>query len=172
MPSNLDDVYETRRENLSRLLKEPGAKTQLAARLGASQSHITHLLKPPNAASARAIREETARQIEQIMGLANGALDRASSGTDLVVSDGKGRVHLIEANDAALLEDSFRVVIEANDAALLEDSFRVVIEALSVRGLQIPPEKAAKMARLVYEQARATGAVDPALVSSLIGLMS
>lgn len=90
MPSTLD-VYETRRANLTKLLQEPGSKTQLAARLGASQSHITHLLKPPSAASARAIREETARQIEEIMGLAMGQLDKPAFQSDMIHTDAQGR---------------------------------------------------------------------------------
>jgi hypothetical protein len=201
MPTTLDDVYETRRENLTRLLREPGAKTQLAARLGASQSHITHLLKPPTAASARAIREETARQIEEIMGLAMGQLDRPSLNFDQAKIDAdKGRVLLVHEGqrkpfvksaeqwqqeqrlapvsrtDARNFYDPAEMqqlaAVHKADPALLEDAFRLVLEAIIERGEQIPAEKAAKMARVVYEQALATGKVDTALVGSLINLMT
>lgn len=161
MPTALDDVYETRRENLTRLLREPGAKTQLAARLGASQSHITHLLKPPSAQSARAIREETARQIEEIMGLAMGQLDKPMQ-ADMSIRAPDGRIVLVEMKHTQ----------QADPAQVLEEAFRQVLETLSERDLTIPPEKAAKMARVVYEQALVAGKVDPSLVSTLIGLMT
>lgn len=165
------DVYETRRENLSRLLQQPGAKTQLAARLGASQSHITHLLKPPSAASARAIREETARQIEEIMGLAMGQLDKPvrDSGSDFTVLD---PVHGLMHMDVK--RSSVRNQITHGsppDPALLEEAFKIVLDALLSQRVQVPSEKAAKMARLVYEQAQVTGKVDPSLVLTLINLM-
>lgn len=68
-------IYDIRRENLNHLTKEQGAKTQLALRLGVSQARITHLLKAegPN---ARRITTDQARELEQIMGLSSGALDR------------------------------------------------------------------------------------------------
>lgn len=68
-------VYDVRRENLNRLLKEQGAKTQLAIRLGVSQARITHLLKDPDSPNARRITTDQARELEQIMGLSSGALD-------------------------------------------------------------------------------------------------
>lgn len=172
------DVYETRRENLSRLLKEPGAKTQLAARLGASQSHITHLLKPPSAASARAIREETARQIEAIMGLAMGQLDQPSvnlSSDHLTTARreaAKGRALMVRDVPAALVEARNQLVHSRPvDPALVEEAFRQVLDALTEQQARVPSDKAAKMARLVYEQAQVTGKVDPSLVLSLIHLM-
>lgn len=170
MPTTLD-VYETRRENLSRLLQEPGAKTQLAARLGASQSHITHLLKPPTAASARAIREETARQIEEIMGLAMGQLDQPTR--EGGVAEIKRSPVRKDPDAMALVEVRNQLVhAAAPDPALLEAAFKLVIDALMEQQVRVPSDKAAKMARLVYEQAQVTGKVDPSLVLTLINLMS
>jgi hypothetical protein len=174
MPHTLDDVYETRRENLTRLLREPGAKTQLAVRLGASQSHITHLLKPPSAASARAIREETARQIEQIMGLAMGQLDQPVKGADVVLTDPGGQVTLVEAKTKSISQ-IYSTNSEEDSAIrpeLLEQAFRLVLDTLAKHKMQVPSEKAAKLARVVYEQALVTGKADPALVLTLINLMS
>lgn len=174
MPPTLD-VYETRRENLSRLLQEPGAKTQLASRMGASQSHITHLLKPPSAASSRAIREETARQIEEIMGLAMGQLDRPSANlSDAYPEAAKGRTLMVREAQAATLTQARNQIAHSMqpDPALLEEAFKIVLDALSEQRVQVPSEKAAKMARLVYEQAQVTGKVDPALVLTLINLLS
>lgn len=171
MPPTLD-VYETRRENLSRLLQEPGAKTQLAARLGASQSHITHLLKPPSAASARAIREETARQIEEIMGLAMGQLDKPArdSGADFTVLDPVHGVMHLETKMVHPVK-AIREQLPQPDPALLEAAFKVVLDALREQRVDVPSEKAAKMARVVYEHALVSGIVDRSLVLTLINLM-
>ena len=56
-----DTVYDTRRENLRRLLQHRGAKTALAVRLGTSQSYISHAIRDPDDSAARLIHEDTAR---------------------------------------------------------------------------------------------------------------
>jgi hypothetical protein len=173
------DVYETRRENLNRLLKEPGSKTQLATRLGTSQSHITHLLKPPTAPSSRAIREETARAIEEIMGLEHGRLDqpdlvlyRQGHPTQVIEIKKSPARQLAEHTDTFMRASLQPAAAPAKDAALLEEAFKLVLESLQERQLQLPADKTAKMARLVYEQGRATGRIDPSLVLSLLSLMA
>lgn len=165
MPTIIEDVYETRRANLTQLLKEPGAKTQLAARMGASQSHITHLLKPPAAASARAIREETARQIEEIMGLAMGQLDKPAAPVLSDIRRSPVRQELVDGRNQIAHGTPV-------NSEVLELAFKLVIDALMEQQVRVPSEKAAKMARIVYEQAQVTGKVDPALVLTLINLMS
>lgn len=174
MPQTIDDIYETRRQNLTNLLREPGAKTQLASRLGSSQAHITHLLKPPTAASARAIREETARQIEDIMGLDRGRLDQPNANLGAARTDAaKGRALIVKETQSAVLIDARNQIAHgAPDPALLEEAFKQVLEALQQRELQLPADKTAKMARLVYEQGLATGRIDPSLVLSLLSLMA
>lgn len=68
-------VYDARRANLTELLKEKGAKTALALKLGTTQPFISHMLRDPKEKTARPIHEDMARQIERELGLADGALD-------------------------------------------------------------------------------------------------
>lgn len=68
-------TYDVRRENLARLLEHPGAKTQLAVRLGVSQARVSHMLRDPALPNSRRITTDQARELEQIMDLPKGALD-------------------------------------------------------------------------------------------------
>lgn len=136
-------VYEQRRENLTRLLSEPGAKTALAIKLNATQAHVTHLLKPPGAKSARPIHEDTARAVETAMGLSPGELDR-------------------EPGAAPPLPQN---------TALLEESVRLVIAVAAESHAKLVADKTAAIVRLVYEHSLSAGTVDPAFVAQLVKLM-
>lgn len=169
MHKTLDDVYETRRENLTKVLQHPGAKTQLATRLGTSQAHITHLLKPPSAASARQIREETARQIEQVIGLEPKALDRPA---DFVVNTANG-VMVVEVKKSprrsteAFTAPGANVELPlAHQMSLLEAAVAAVVSTEGATGLA--PEKMAKLARMVFEHALASGSIDRTYVRNLV----
>lgn len=139
-------VYEIRRENLARLLSEPGAKTALAIKLGVTQARITHLLKPIGSKGSRPIHEDQARQIESIIGLTPRALDQDPEAP---------------ASSSPLQVDS----------RLLEDSVRSVISAAADAHSKLVADKAAAIVRLVYEHSRTLGRVDPAYVAQLVKLM-
>jgi hypothetical protein len=160
------DVHETRRANLTKLLEHKGAKTQLAERLGTNSSHITHLLKPPTAASARLIREETARQIEEVMGLTPGTLDKPPTGRpDLTVTTSRGTV-VMETKPPAAPERDARDFLFMQSAAfppLFETALREVMDAMPGIGA----EKTANMVRLVLENARLSGQVDRNFIEAL-----
>jgi DNA-binding transcriptional regulator YdaS (Cro superfamily) len=87
-------VYDIRRENLQRLLEEPGSKTALALKLDVVPGRITHMLT-----GHRKIHEDTARAIEGALGLSARQLDcePGSASTDAVDFD-----MLIEAVAVAL----------------------------------------------------------------------
>lgn len=138
-------VYEIRRENLTGLLSEPGAKTALAIKLGVSQARITHLLKP-SGPGARPIHEDQARQIEQIMGLPPRALDHDPNAPPVARGNG-------------------------DNTALIEESVRAVIAAAAEAHAKLVAEKAAAIVRLVYEHSKPLGYVDPAFVQQLVKLM-
>jgi hypothetical protein len=152
------EIHETRRLNLLSRLTEKGARTQLALRLGTNQAHITHLLKPPTAASHRAIREETARQIEDVMGWSMGALDTR-----------EGEERLVPMPEG--IEHTERRAAPPVDPELLEESVRTVISVASETHSNLLAEKAAGLVRIVYEHSRSTGKVDPAFVAQLVKLM-
>lgn len=139
-------VYDIRRENLTRLLSERGAKTQLALRLDTTQAHITHMLKPEGQAS-RAIHEDKARQIETVLGLPPYALDTPAGGP------------------------SPRRPAPVVDEALLEESVRVVILAAAEAHATLVADKTAGIVRMVYDNAKPSGRVDPAFVLQLVKLM-
>lgn len=140
-------VYEARRENLAKLMAHKGAKTQLAERLGTTQAHITHLLKPTGAQSARPIHEETARQIEAAIGLPAGELD-------------KGAVYARPAPKLAPV-----------DLDMLEHSVKAVLAEVAATHAKLTDEKTASAVRLVHDHSLALGHVDPAFVTQLIKLM-
>ena len=138
-------VYETRRANLARLLEPRGARTQLALRLGVTQSHVSHLLRPPAQKFARAIHEDMARQIETAMGLDPGQLDWP----------GGRRPAPVAVLDERLLAASMQAVLAA-----LPPGPNTTERAT----------KAATLVDLVYREARLTGQVDPAHVAQLVRL--
>ena len=136
-------VYEIRRENLTRLLAEPGAKTELAIRLGVTQARITHLLKP-SGKGARPIHEDQARQIETILGLSPYGLDH---------------------------EPGAQPARAGNDLPLLEDAVRAVVATAAQMRATLVADKAAAIVSMVYEHSRAAGKIDPAFVQQLVKLM-
>jgi hypothetical protein len=156
------DVYETRRDNLTKLLEHKGAKTQLATRLGATQSHITHLLKPPTAASARQIKEETARQIEDAMGLPRGELDRPHQ-ADVIIHGKNG--------EPTVVVEMKHTAPSPDEPALLEAVAAAVLAELERLKVKVSSEKTAGMMRIVYEHARSSGHVDRALIATLVKLI-
>lgn len=139
-------VYEQRRENLTRLLSQPGAKTALAIKLDTTQAHVTHMLKAPEAKSARPIHEDTARAIETAIGLTPGELDR-------------------EPGAAAPPSSA------PPNSALLEEAVRLVIAVAAESHVKHVADKTAAIVRLVYEHSLPSGTVDPAFVTQLVKLM-
>lgn len=143
----MNTVYERRRANLAHLLREAGAKQQLAIRLDMTAPQISHWLRDPGKAGARKITEDSARQIEATLGLAPGALD---TGTET-----KAARSAEEAPDFTLLSEVAR--------AVLHDVGRVKGPAMA--------DKVAGVVTLAYSHALEHGKIDPAYVSQLVKLM-
>jgi hypothetical protein len=153
--------YELRRANLTELLKERGARTALALKLGVNPSHVSHLLRSPDQQFARPIHEDTAREIEAALGLDPGRLDRQHAGERRAIYTARPVDETPEPTAPAgpVNED------------LLEETVRVVVSVATQTHSKLVADKTATLVRLVYEQSRGTGHVDPAFVQQLIKLI-
>lgn len=70
---NLDKIFEIRRENLRRKIREAGGPGSLTLQLNLSNpSYLSHLAGPT---PSRVITEKTARKVESLLGLPSGWLD-------------------------------------------------------------------------------------------------
>lgn len=70
---NLDKIFEIRRENLRRKIREAGGPGSLTLQLNLSNpSYLSHLAGPT---PSRVITEKTARKVESLLGLPQGWLD-------------------------------------------------------------------------------------------------
>lgn len=155
------EIHEIRRLNLIKLLSGRGAKTQLATRLDVQQGYITHLLDDPSNPQHRAIREESARQIEQVMGWEAGKLDiDPDSGT-----------RIPSPSTVPAPASTERRASPPVDADLLEESVKIVISTATETHANLLAEKTAGMVRIVYEHSRSTGKVDPLFVAQLVKLL-
>lgn len=97
-------VYDTRRENLRRLIGQWGGPTSLSKKLGhANGSYVAQLAGPR---PSREVSEKVAREIERKLGLPIGWMDREQEG---------GGPHL---DDAALTEVVRAVATCLRDAGL------------------------------------------------------
>lgn len=159
-------VYDTRRENLRRLLYGRGAKTLLAQKLGTNQTHISHMVRDPDKAGARLIHEDKAREIEDALNLEAGALDKG--GPDPVLRTGDGTVAFLQMKPAPAPPPS---PADEADLELLEASVRAVITAAADTHSKIVAEKTASIVRLVYAHGKAMGHIDPTFVQQLVKLM-
>lgn len=92
------DVYNTRRDNLRRLLGEWGGPTSLAKKLGHSNGSYLAQLIGPN--PSRMISEKVAREIEGKLQLPTGWLDQEQSGLPRV--DDEALADCVRAVAAAL----------------------------------------------------------------------
>jgi hypothetical protein len=172
MTKTLDDVYATRRENLTKVLQHRGAKTQLAERLGTSQAHISHMLKAPQFPGSKRIPELTARQIEEAIGLDPKALDRPAD-FEINTSQGVVRIEIKKPpkrDFASSTAEHVTDVVEtqAHNVSLLESAVHAVVS--SPGSAKLDPSKIAKLTRLVYEHSQAAGRVDAQYVETLIML--
>lgn len=140
-----NSVFELRRQNLARLLKESGAKTALAVKLDMTPAQISHWLRNPKQESARLIHEESARAIEKVIGLAPGELDRDPD---------TPRPAAQRPVNADLLTETTRFVLSESRA-----------------GKNTPLEKVADIVTLAYAHAVEHGRLDEAYVRQLIRLM-
>jgi hypothetical protein len=130
-------VYDIRRENLTRLLEPQGAKTALAIKLGYSNgSRVTHLLN-----ATRPIHEDTARAIENAIGLTPGELDR-EPGAPPVAS------HI--------------------DFDLLIDAVTVAIDYMRSEGLPADKAKATRLSKAIYAYAKEAGSINVAAIRPLL----
>ena len=81
--------YDTRRENLRRLLQHRGARTALAVKLDCGQSHISHVMRDPHLPGARRIDERLARRIERALNIEENQLDWPNGSTRPAVLEPK-----------------------------------------------------------------------------------
>lgn len=143
----MNSVYERRRANLTHLLREAGAKQQLAIRLDMTAPQISHWLREPGKAGARKITEDSARQIEKQLGLAPGELD---------------------LDTGAKLPSPSR---DAPDLGMLADVTRAVLHEVGrIKGAPMA-EKVAGIVALVYGHTLEHGKIDSAYVNQLVKLM-
>lgn len=103
----MKSVYETRRENLRKLMHEWGGPTSLAKKLGHSNGSYIAQLVGPN--PSREISEKVAREMEGKLGLPVGWLDQEH--------DGRGR----QIDDQTLAECVRAVAAAIRDAGLRPD---------------------------------------------------
>lgn len=136
----MDTVYDIRRRNLARLLKEFGAKTQLAIRLDMTPAQVSHWLRDPAQAHARLIHEDSARQIEKAIGLEAGSLDKDPSAP-------------------APPPKVDRLLIQAATA---------VVTAMIEHGEKPTLKRVSKLTETAYLYAKDYGAVDEAFVQQIV----
>lgn len=137
MPS----VYDTRRDNLRKLIREWHGPTSLAKKLGHSSGSYLAQLAGPN--PSRDISERTAREIEQCLDLPPGWLDRDQP-------PGPAR---------------------PLDEVAISDAVRSVSACLRDANLRLDPEKTAMLVTLVFERRQETGIVDEAWVRRLVAML-
>lgn len=121
-------VYDLRRENLALLLDGPGRKTQLAVRMGFSQARVSHLLKEPGTLGSRRITTDQARELEQVLGIPQGALDYDPAQPATPSKAGEAHTQLM------------RAVV------------RALTTATSDLGVNLDPEVTSELAGVVYDQ--------------------
>jgi DNA-binding transcriptional regulator YdaS (Cro superfamily) len=138
-------VYEIRRQNLLRLTQYLGAKQALALKLGVTPPVVSFWLKEPGAPSSRQIKEDSARAIEEAMGLSPGELDRPG-----------GRA------------PSYAKPL---DPKLLADSTRAVMDALQQAKRTVSAEKHGDLLAVVYAHAAEQGYVDEDYARRLVSLL-
>lgn len=124
-------LYELRRRNLTRLLEQrgPGVKQKLALALDMTPPQVSHWLRVPSKATARRIKENSARAIEAALGLEPGALDRNP-----------------EAPPDWTARDS-----------LMLDAMARVARAVEKTGIQATRSDMLELSRAVYELQQQTG---------------
>lgn len=149
-----NDIYARRRENLARLMIEPGAKTQLATKLDMTQPQVSHWLRDPKIASARKITEDSARAIERALKLPVGELDRGPRSSGAVVE--ATPVTYTAPTDVELLTATTRAVL---------------LEVGKLRGPQLA-DKVAGIVTLAYAHATDHGELDTNYVHQLVKLMN
>lgn len=132
-------VYDLRRENLKNRLEEPGAKTQLALKLGVSQARITHLVT-----GHRPVHEDTARQIEDALGLSPRELDRAPGAPP-------------EGADV--------------DMDLMVEATAVALEYMRTEGLPLDKAKAVKLTKAIYAYGKQAGGINAQAIRPLLKML-
>lgn len=152
----MNTVYERRRANLAHLLREAGAKQQLAIRLDMTAPQISHWLRDPGKAGSRKIAEDSARQIEGVLGLTPGALDREAS--------------TAAPAPAPAFANSTPGGLDPSAPLLTEVTRTVLVEVGRLKGPQMA-EKVADIVALAYGHASERGAVDHAYIATLVKLM-
>ena len=160
----MNTVYERRRANLARLLREPGAKRDLAIRLDFTAANISNWLRDPGKTGAREIHEDKAREIERALGLSSGELDRPAASGPALVS-----VHRKEP-ERATVPHSVMGGLDVPAPPLAEVA-SLVLSEVSRRKRNFAPAKVAAILALAYGHAAERGAIDSAYVAALIQLM-
>lgn len=136
-------IYDTGRSNLTRLTANLGAKQALAMKLDMTPPQVSHWLREPHRTGARKISEDSAREIERVLGLPPGDLDHDP---DAPRTDPKDI-------DPKLMADVIRAVFAAAQRANMTDA-----------------AKLADITMLTYSHSRLTGTVDGAMLASLLAL--
>lgn len=147
-------IYDIRRENLERLLEPRGARTALAAKLGSTQSNVSHFLRK-SGPYQRLIHEDTARAIETAIGLDPGALDWV---------DGK-------RPPAVAAVPRTKGVTGAVDVDLLAQTIRAVVSLAASQGKEPINERLADVVTVAYEHNRSTGRCDEEFITNLLRLL-
>lgn len=148
MPPN--SVYERRRANLAARLREAGAKQALAMKLKMTPPQISHWLRDPEKYGARKITEDSARDIERVLGLTLGELDGDSGARPPAPPPALGK-----GLDFELLTQTVQ---------------HVLLEVGRIKG-QPMAEKVAGIVALAFAHATDHGALDIEYVHSLVRLM-
>lgn len=144
-------IYDIRRENLERLLEPRGARTALAAKLGSTQSNVSHFLRK-SGPYQRLIHEDTARAIETAIGLDPGALDWVDGVRPGGVPRTKGVTGTI-------------------DVDLLAQTIRAVVSVAASQGKTPINERLADVVTVAYEHNRSTGRCDEEFIHNLLRLL-
>lgn len=119
---NLDKIFEIRRENLRRKIREAGGPGSLTLQLNLSNpSYLSHLAGPT---PSRVITEKTARKVESLLGLPSGWLDVEEKVHQMIgVEFPNHKVKTVSADDLENLDTQIReaqkATIEKNDTILV-----------------------------------------------------
>lgn len=79
---HMKTISEIRREKLAALVTQHGSQTKLAEIIGKSPAQVSQWLMPPESRSQRAIGNNSARDIEEKLGLPHGYLDQDDRGIE------------------------------------------------------------------------------------------
>jgi hypothetical protein len=136
----MKSIYEIRRENLKALIKTWGGPTSMARKLGHSNGSYLAQIAGPH--PRREISEKVAREIEGILGLPLGYLDKPHERAPGKAQNGD-----------------------------ITQCVRMVATVLRDVGLRPTPEVTANLVQLVYDRLQLTGALDEQYTKQLVELV-